>query len=123
MILVVLVLRSSNSGSSATTSATSTTTTTTTSSIATWGPYHLGGAVDTQHDNIYRNIEILSGQSSKSQSPALLFQPMCILPSGKKKLTARGKQHTPAIFFGRGAPWSLVSFLNLPYYLKASGPT
>ena len=47
MILVVLVLRSSNSGSSGSTSST------TISSITTWGPYHGGGAVDTQHETIY----------------------------------------------------------------------
>ena len=47
MILVVLVLRSSNSGSSGSTSST------TISSITTWGPYHWGGAVDTQHETIY----------------------------------------------------------------------
>ena len=47
MILVVLVLRSSNSGSSGSTSST------TISSITAWGPYHGGGAVDTQHETIY----------------------------------------------------------------------
>ena len=50
MILVVLVLRSSNSGSSGSTSST------TISSITTWGPYHGGGAVDTQHETIYMCI-------------------------------------------------------------------
>ena len=52
MILVVLVLRSSNSGSSGSTSSGSTSSTTI-SSITTWGPYHGGGAVDTQHETIY----------------------------------------------------------------------
>ena len=36
---------------------------------------------------------------------------------------ASGTRATHLQSFGRGAPWSLVSFLNLPYYLKASGPT
>ena len=63
--------------------------------------------------------------SVRPPSPALLLQPMRILPSGEKTLTARGKQHasyTPAIFWkGRAMVTSfLPEFAILSQGIRAN---
>ena len=81
MILVVLVLRSSNSGSSGSTSST------TISSITTWGPYHGGGAVDTQHETIYiYSLTLVRKKPHFQETAACLEQVLLVILAQARKV-------------------------------------